>query len=261
MNNTVTLNAQNHFHLLEDHFSSSISIKKHVFAEGFIAYLGGIDEAKFNVFLQRQRQPHPQPEQLIRDAKEFFQKNNIPHWVYVVPKDLDTPALQNALKHQGLVFDEASTVMYCAINNSVQSAVEPEVPLIIQSADVNKTGWLQIMQAAFGGTDETINQYAQALDRAKAKGTNMLHFLGTQEGQPVSAITLTFLDDGVRIDNVSTTPTHQRLGYSTQMVQFSMNLAHAWGYKYCVLEASADGLSVYQRLGFSEIFIYHVYVV
>ncbi len=87
----------------------------------------------------------------------------------------------------------------------------------------------------------------------------MLHFLGTQEGEPICAITLTFLDDGVRIDNVSTTPTHQRLGYSTQMMQFSMNLAHILGYKYCVLEASADGLNVYQRLGFNEIFIYHVY--
>ena len=258
MNNTVTLNAQSHFHLLEDHFSSSISIKKHVFAEGFIAYLGGIDEAKFNVFLQRH--PHPQPELLISNAKEFFKKNNIPHWVYVVPKDLDTPALQNALKKHGLVFDEASTVMYCALSNPVQSAVEPEVPLIIQSADVNKTGWLQIMKDAFGGTDETNAQYAQALDRAKSKGTNMLHFLGAQEGEPICAITLTFLNDCVRIDNVSTTPTHQRQGYNTQMVQFSMNLAHALGYKHCVLEASADGLSVYQRLGFAEIFIYHVYV-
>ena len=205
-----------------------------------------------------QRQPHPQPEQLIGEVENFFKKNNIPHWVYVVPKDLDTPALQKALKNHGLVFDEASTVMYCAIRNSVQSAVEPEVPLIIQSADVNKTGWLQIMKDAFGGTDETISQYAQALDRAKAKGTNMLHFLGCQESKPICAITLTFLNDGVRIDNVSTTPTHQRLGYSTQMVQFSMNLAHALGYKHCVLEASADGLSVYQRLSFSEIFIYHV---
>jgi hypothetical protein len=43
------------------------------------------------------------------------------------------------------------------------------------------------------------------------------------------------------------------------MVQFSMNLAHALGYKYCLLEASADGLSVYQRLGFGEIFTNHVY--
>ncbi len=253
----MTVKMEHIFYALEDHFSSSISIKKHLFAEGFIAYIGGIDEAKFNVFLQRL--PHPQPEELIDEVKNFFKKNAIPGWVYVVPKNLDTPALQKALKGHGIVFDEASTVMYCALSNPVQSAVEPELPLIIQSADVNKAGWLQIMKNAFGGTDETNAQYAQALDRAKAKGTNMLHFLGCQDGEPICAITLTFLDDGVRIDNVSTTPTHQRLGYSTQMVQFSMNLAHALGYKHCVLEASADGLGVYQRLGFSELFIYHVY--
>jgi GNAT superfamily N-acetyltransferase len=251
----MTVKLEHSFYALEDCFSSAISTKQHTFAEGLVAYIGGVDEAKFNVFLQRQ----PHPEQLISDVKEFFKKNDISSWAYVVPSNLGTPTLQNAIKTHGLHFDEAGTAMCCALSTSVQSAIEPEVPLIIQSADVNKTGWLQIMKDAFGGTDETNAQYAQALDRAKAKGTNMLHFLGTQEGEPICAITLTFLDDGVRIDNVSTTPTHQRLGYSTQMMQFSMNLAHILGYKYCVLEASADGLNVYQRLGFNEIFIYHVY--
>jgi ribosomal protein S18 acetylase RimI-like enzyme len=259
MNKTVAPNPQQYFYALEDCFSGAISLKSHTFAEGFIAYIGGIEEAKFNVFLQRL--PHPQPKQLIGDAKEFFKKNNIPHWVYVVPKDLDTPALQKALKNHGLVFDEAGTAMYCALSSPVQSSIEPENTLIIQSADVNKTGWLQIMKDAFGGTDLTISQYAHALDRAKAKSTNMLHFLGAQEGEPICAITLTFLNDCVRIDNVSTSPTHQRQGYSTQMVQFAMNLAHALDYKHCVLEASADGLSMYQRLGFAEIFTNHVYVV
>ena len=68
----MTSELKNSFYALEDHFSSSISIKKHLFAEGFIAYIGGIDEAKFNVFLQRQ--PHPQPEQLIGEVENFFKK-------------------------------------------------------------------------------------------------------------------------------------------------------------------------------------------
>ncbi len=248
---------QNHFHILEDHFSSSISLKQHTFEEGFIAYIGGIEEAKFNVFLQRQH--HQQPEQLINTVKNFFTQNTISSWVYVVSSQFDTPSFKNALKSHGLVFDEASTVMYCSLESTAQSEIEPENPLIIQQAGVNWQGWLQVLKDAFGGTDETNAQYARALDRAKAKGVNMQHFLGSKEGQPVSAITLTFLNDSVRIDNVATTPTQQRLGYSTQMVQFGMNLSHAKGFRHCVLEASADGLGVYQRLGFSEIFTYHVY--
>lgn len=248
---------QHHFYLLEDHFSSGISLKRHLFDEGFVAYIGGIEEAKFNVFLQRQQ--HQQPEQLIDTVKDFFKKNTIPSWVYVVPKSLDTPNLKQALKQQGLVFDEASTVMYCALESTIKSSIEPKNPLIIQEAKVNWQGWLQVLKDAFGGTDETNAQYAQALYRAKTKGVDMQHFLGLQDGQPVSAITLTFLNDGVRIDNVATTPTQQRLGYSTQMVQFGMNFSYTKGFHHCVLEASANGLGVYQRLGFSEIFIYHVY--
>lgn len=251
------LDPQNHFYILEDHFSSAISLKQHIFEEGFIAYIGGIKEAKFNVFLQRRH--HQQPEQLISKVKDFFTQNTISGWVYVVPSQFNTISLQNALKDHDLVFDEVSTAMYCSLEPNAQSEIEPVNPLIIQSADVNRSGWLNVMLDAFGGTHESIQQYDQALNRAKAKNVDMQHFLGTLERRPVSTITLTFLNDGVKIDNVSTAPTHQRLGYSSQMVQFGMNLSFMKGFTHCVLDASSEGLSIYQRLGFHQIFAYHIY--
>ncbi len=254
----MTSDLQNILYALEDHFSSSISLKQQEFEErGSVAYIAGIDEPKFNVLLQRQ--PHPQPELLISKVKEYFKENTIPSWVYVVPSTLDTPLLQRALVQHDLVFDEDSTAMYCALESFLKTPIELEIPLIIQSADVNKTGWLKVLQSSFGGTDLTNAQYAQALDRAKAKNVDMLHFLGTLDGEPVAAITLTFLNDGVRIDNVATSPFHQRLGYGSQMVQFGLNLAYVKGFKHCVLDASSDGQSVYQRFGFCEIFTYHIY--
>ncbi len=253
----MTADLQHTFYALENHFSCAISLKCHEFERGdSVAYIAGIDEAKFNVFLQRK--PNQKPELLLSNAKEYFEKNNIPGWAYIVPSTLDTSALQSALKHHGLVFDENSTAMHFTLGTPTQNIVEPEISLVIQSADANKTGWLKVLQDAFGGTDLTNAQYAQALDRAKSK-VDMQHFLGTLDGEPVAAITLTFLNDSVRIDNVATAHAYHRLGYGSQMVQFVVNLSHAKGFKHCFLDASSNGLSVYQRLGFSEIFSYNNY--
>lgn len=253
----MTFKLANLFYILEDHFSNGIGLKQQHF-EKSIAYIDGIDEAKFNVFLQRQL--HPQPEQLISKVKDFFKQNNISSWVYVVPSTLETPLLQEALKHQGLVFDETSTAMHCELKFLQQTVIEPEHPLIIQPADVHKNEWLHVLQEAFGGTDITINQYAQALDRAKAKKVNMQHFLGMLDGKPISTITLTFLNDSVRIDNVATNLEYQKQGYGSQMVQFGLNLSHAKNFKRCFLDASSKGLSIYKNLGFEEIFTYRIYM-
>ena len=88
---------------------------------------------------------------------------------------------------------------------------------------------------------------------------DMQHFIGVINNQPVAAITLTFLNDCVRIDNVATHPNHQRLGYASQMMQFGINLAQGKGVKHCLLDASSKGLGMYQRLGFSEVFTYNIY--
>lgn len=248
---------QDAFYDIENRFSSAISLKCKEF-ERSIAYIAGIDEAKFNVLLQRQS--HPQPKLLISEVKEYFKNNAITEWVYVIPSVLDRPDQKSAFKDHGLVFDNISTAMYYPLETPVQNIAEPENPLIIQPVNANnKSKWFKILQDAFGGTDLTNTQYAQALDRAKSK-VDMQHFLGTLDGEPIAAITLTFLNNSVRIDNVATIPTHHRLGYGSQMVQFGINLAHAKELKHCFLDASPDGLGIYQRLGFSEIFTYHTYM-
>jgi ribosomal protein S18 acetylase RimI-like enzyme len=72
-------------------------------------------------------------------------------------------------------------------------------------------------------------------------------------------MTLTFLNRGVRIDNVATHPSYQRLGYATQMVQFALNLAKQMSIENCFLDASSKGLELYKRIGFFELFTYQIY--
>lgn len=245
---------RNHLHMIEDCFSNSISVKKQSFEKDSIAYIANIDEPHFNVFLQRH--PHQDLNQLLGNIKSFFAQHHVPRWVYVVPNDLDTPSLQESLAQHDIVFSEKSSVMHYEFGSSL---IAPENSLTIQPADTNWNGFLQSMLEAFGGTNETINQYDQALKRAASQTTNMQHFIGTLNGKPITTLTLTFLNDWVRIDNVATIPSHQRLGYATQIMQFGMRLAQQKSIKHCVLDASSKGLNVYKRLGFHELFTYHIY--
>ena len=254
----MSLEHQQSFFKLESYFSNGISILEREFENGSIAYIDGIDEAKFNGFLQRQA--HQNYEQLISDLKNFFKENAVPNWVYAVPNHIETPELQKALANHRLVFDESSTAMHLNLESIKNIETSPLVPLIIQSADTDKDGWFQVLKSGFGGTEITTNQYRKALDRAQSRNVNIQHFLGSQDGQPVSAITLTYLNDTVRIDNVATHETYQRLGYGSQMVQFAINLVKAKGFNHCFLDASSDGLNVYQKFGFEKLFTYSIYL-
>lgn len=238
------LELRRHFHKVEDYFSNSISSTKQHFEEHSMAYIAEINEPPFNVFLQRQE--HKNLNQLIDNVKQFFAKHNVPRWTYVVPGDLHTPSLKEKLNQHNITFSEISSAMHYEFQSPI---ITPKTSVTFQPADTNRNGFLNTMLEAFGGTNETINQYNQALKRAASQNTNMNHFIGTLENKTIATLTLTFLNDWVKIDNVSTNPTHQRLGYATQIMQFGMRLAQEKGAKHATLDASSKGLNVYKRLG------------
>ena len=134
-----------------------------------------------------------------------------------------------------------------------------QVLLTIAPVYFSNNLWLEVLQAGFESNNLTTNQYSKAPGRAQAKGVNMQHFLGSVDNKPVATLTLTFLNDSVRIDNVATCPNFQGLGYASKMLQFGLELAQNKNCKYGFLDASAKGLGIYKRFGFSEIFQYNCY--
>lgn len=172
-----------------------------------------------------------------------------------MPEDFHTPKLQNALQELGFTFSEQSTAMYFELTQINELSSQD---LIIENVKADNYQWLDTIQKAFGGSDKINQQYSDALVAA-ATQINIEHFIGLQKGQAVAAITITCVNDCARIDNVATHPDYQRLGYASQMVRFCMKLAVSKTSKRVFLEASSDGLGLYKRLGFKEIFKNYIY--
>jgi len=245
----------NKFSLLEDYFFGAISSKKYLIEKESAVYITDIERSYFRLFLQRHQ--HDRPKAVIENLQGLFAKNHIEDWVYIVPERFHTSILQNALLEMGFNFEEQSTAMVYLIAEN--KALDTQDTLVIEHVNADNSKWLQILQEAFGGTDKTSKQYSNALISAAAKSVDMKHFIGLHKDEPVGAITLTYLEDCVRIDNVATHPDYQRLGYASQLVQFALELVSGKAIKHVFLEASSKGLGMYKRLGFKEVFTNYTY--
>ena len=111
--------------------------------------------------------------------------------------------------------------------------------------------WLRCYINGFGMTEAAARPFFDLYrDIGFADDAPFRHYVGSLNGEPVASATL-FLGAGVAsIWHVGTAPHARRQGVGAAMTLAPLRDAEALGYRAGVLGASADGLGVYQRLGF-----------
>lgn len=119
--------------------------------------------------------------------------------------------------------------------------------------------WGVPVTLGFESTFEAMQPYLLRHQVASKGRDTMMHFSGFVDNQAVCSLTLTFCENNVRIDDVATIPQYQRQGYATQLLRSALAYAKAQGAQGCFLEASQDGLRVYENLGFKTLFKNHYY--
>lgn len=128
--------------------------------------------------------------------------------------------------------------------------------------------WAEPLDAAFPAGEDgeeapdfsIVSDYISYHQRAMANGTEMHHAVLLCQGKPVSCITLSLSEFGARIDDLGTVPAYQGNGYATLLLDYVLTLCRKRGIRDCYLEASPEGLSLYQKLGFRTLFSYLFYV-
>jgi ribosomal protein S18 acetylase RimI-like enzyme len=112
------------------------------------------------------------------------------------------------------------------------------------------------------GQDEAVQALLAAT--ADASGTDpagpWVRFVGRSGGKPVASSGLLLFGGVAGIYNVATAPAARRQGFGTFMTRYAMRHARMLGYGVAILGASDLGRGIYERLGFSEMYRVHTYL-
>jgi GNAT superfamily N-acetyltransferase len=86
------------------------------------------------------------------------------------------------------------------------------------------------------------------------KGQAFHHYVAYVNEKPVSCATLSISKYGARIDNVATCDAYVGQGFAKAVTIFAMKEANKFGCKMVCLESSDEGLPLYSKIGFKEIY-------
>ncbi|OTA17576.1 GNAT family acetyltransferase [Xenorhabdus vietnamensis] len=244
-------------HQIEDHFFSSISQMSQHISESVRAYVTGVETHSLNFVLVINVNQQT-AEDLQKGIQLLDEKTYVPFAIVAVEPDSQTLAV---IQQAGFVFDADSitTAMQLDLVNwqmSDLSAMAYDIRCVNHCLD----DWAILVESAFETGDAISGQYQKCHQAALDAGKNLQHYVLYVNGQPVSSLTLSRLDNIVRLDEISTLVEKQRRGYASALLNHVLNEAKQYGATACYLDASRDGNGLYRRIGFKPLFEYQGFI-
>ena len=119
--------------------------------------------------------------------------------------------------------------------------------------------WITPLIDAFGSGELMTKQYLLCHEKIANDKLHFYHFSLSKKDTPIASLTLSINEGVARVDDVGTVSAFQKRGYATQLLAHALQTARMAGAKYCFLEASVSGLSVYKKIGFNPFFRNRIY--
>jgi GNAT superfamily N-acetyltransferase len=124
-------------------------------------------------------------------------------------------------------------------------------------ADGERLG--QALAVAEAGFETPAGTLAPLYTERLAATPGMVFYLGSVDGEPVSTALGCRCNDTVGIFNVATLPDHRGRGCGTALSARATGDGFAGGARLALLQSSAEGASVYRRVGFDSIETYNLF--
>ena len=246
------------FHSLEQAFWQSIS-EDHYASQNVKAYISPVTEVQsFNLCY-------------IYEGADISEITHVLNWydaksrdcMIICPEGQTHLIIQSHQTEWQLDNEDPTTAMVLQLDQW------QSIPNRVDGFTINLTNddlsfWSYPLLTAFGSGNTLqdaiiIQQYQKAHELALQQDLPLYHFVLMLDNAPICNLTLTIMDKGARLDDIGTDVQHQGKGYATALIQHALTFAKEQGAEYCTLEASSDGLSVYQKLGFKPLWNYHAY--
>ncbi|WP_426577975.1 GNAT family N-acetyltransferase [Xenorhabdus stockiae] len=236
---------------LEDYFFSSISqIYRHI-GTGIRVYVTGVETDSLN-FLQVVDENDQIAEELKAAIQLMNEQSDVPFLIVAVQPSHQVLAV---IEQAGFVFDPDSitTVMKLDLINW-QMKNEYCTEYEIRCVDHRLSDWILPVKSAFETGDAISGQYMKCHQAALIAGKCLQHYALYVDEQPVCALTLSRLDNIVRLDDISTVREKMGRGYASALINYVLSEARKKDATACYLEASREGNGVYRRIGFKSLF-------
>ncbi|MBD2812542.1 GNAT family N-acetyltransferase [Xenorhabdus sp. Vera] len=244
-------------HQIEDHFYSSISKMNQHISDDVRAYVTGVEAHILNFLLVIDN--HAQiAEDLQKGIRFLDEKTIVPFAIYTVAPNHQT---LEVIQQAGFVFDVDGITTGMQLDllswqpNDL-SAAEYDVRCV----DRCLNDWATPVGSAFETGNILSGQYQKCHQAALDAGKSLQHYALYVDGQPVCALTLSWLGNLVRFDDIGTLVEQQRKGYASALINYVLNEARRDGAIACYLDASRDGNELYRRVGFKTLFEYQGFI-
>ncbi|OKP01479.1 GNAT family N-acetyltransferase [Xenorhabdus eapokensis] len=240
-------------HQIEDDFFSSISQMSQHISESVRVYVTGVETHSLNFLLviDVNEQTAGDLQQGIRLLEE---KTYVPFAIVTVEPDNQ---LLVVMQQAGFVWDADSitTAMQLDLVNwqiNTVSVMEYDIRCVDHCLD----DWAIPVESAFESDDAISGQYQKCHQVALDAGKNLQHYALYIDELPVSSLTLSRLNNFVRLDDISTVVEKQGRGYAFALINHVLNKVKQDGATACYLDASRYGNGLYRRIGFQPLFEY-----
>jgi GNAT superfamily N-acetyltransferase len=196
--------------------------------------------------------------QKIKETIKVFQDKALPFSWWVGPSD--TPSnLKELLISNGFSPKENDYGMYLDLKNFNP---KPTNKLIIKQ--VESTGSLkefdQVHVQSFGNPKAFDLIFSKIPSSAYAGKAPYRFFTGYVNNKAVTTGALVFNSDVVGVYFIVTLPEERRKGYATEMMNSLLSIAQKEKQPLAILQASADGKKVYEKMGFQECCIFQEFI-
>jgi len=187
----------------------------------------------------------------IAKVIDFFAAKQVP-FCWWTSNSTQPASLGKYLEAVGLEYLGEFPGMAHDLSNLPSRAYPTDLEIIRVEDRTALSSWLRIAAIGFDIPVGLVEELLPLEESLGFQSVRYTRYLALWQKTPV-AISALYLDAGVAgIYFVATLPSSRGKGFATQLVQTALEDAKKLGYRVGILQASAMGKNVYQRMGFQE---------
>jgi GNAT superfamily N-acetyltransferase len=219
--------------------------------ESFISIDCGLPSDTFNIIVARNLLA---TDHLLQHGVGHFMAKRVPMALWYWDDEADCHGMR-ALKSYGLAHTETHIAMYGDLTHA-QVQVRMPAEFIIRPAehadDIRQYGL--VLAELFGASDEGrhVAAYYSLLSASPLSMFPALrYYLGFYRGELAATGCLFIGTESIGIYDIVTRNEYRRKGIGSAMFGYVVNEAQHFQHRYAVLQASPDGLRIYEKAGFA----------